>query len=358
MIAGLVGSSSSFAFQASVEFRNAQKAQVDSMTPASVLTKLKQTGWGSCYVSVGVQGTTYCKNYFVSSKPPYTGNYRGYPAHQKANSNLPRYSSYSRIKPAGTDNVPQQASSGCFSGAGGAWSGSVCWLGNEPSECALGEAEYAVAMLKSAIDDPEDPCSIYEVQQNSSGSEGTTALITGGKIKRDSQGNCYQQIIGPSGSAAFFKVADSNSPVCKYFKRRAKFELTAKVLPLLGSATVLTQSNYQAQLIADASTKITTISSSLSNTETLSQYPLFEGTHTFQDCVDLTQGNVNASIVKAASPPVSLNLSNLSTTPLSGTMYCSLTGSGAACPTGWNVAGTDTKYGGNTPCGTVGACCY
>ncbi len=361
VIAGLAGSSSVHAFQASLTYRNAQKAQVDAMTPANVLTKLKQTGWGSCYVSVGVQGTTYCKNYFVSSKPPYTGTYRGYPAHQKADPNAPRYSSYSRIKPGTTpQDSTQQASTGCFSGAGGAWSGSVCWLGNDAAtECNLSEADYAVAMLKSAIDDPEDPCSLYEAEQNSSSSSGITALLTGNKLRRDGLGNCYQQITNPSGGTAYYKVAESKSPECLYMKRRAKFELTNKVLPLLGTATVLNQTSYLAALTEETSARLAPIKGTLTSAESLSQYPLTAGRHTFQECLNLAQSPISACVVKGGSSPACMDTSasSLSTADLSGT-YCSLSGQGAACPSGWTAAVADAKYGGNSPCGGTGACCY
>ncbi len=246
----IMGAQASSYAGAPQSFITAQLALVDSFPggAAGVFQKLKDTGWGSCYVSNPSNG--FCANYFVSSSFSVVANgqtYRGYPVYQSETPGTPslinKYSASSRA----TGGAVGVASTGCFPSG-------TNWPQNHNDEKGIAPADYAVKILKRAMQDSADPCNLNQLylDQAPQGAS-SSALLAQNKIKRNLTGDCLIQVPDPiNPSSSGWKIfAVKSTRVCKRLKELARWSNGANgtgQLPLFGSGTIYTNASYSQAL--------------------------------------------------------------------------------------------------------------
>jgi len=262
----IMGAQSSSYAGAPQSFITSQLALVDSFPggAAGVFQKLKDTGWGSCYVSNPSNGV--CANYFVSSSFSVVANgqtYRGYPVYQSENSSATKYSASSRA----TGGAAGVASTGCFPMG-------TQWPQNHADEKGIAPADYAVKILKRAMQDSADPCNLNQLylDQAPQGAS-SSALLEQNKIRRNSNGDCLIQVPDPSNpsSSAWKIFAQKSTRVCKRLKELARWSNGANgtgQLPLFGSGTIYTNASYSQALRQATQTTISGLNLRLDPNET------------------------------------------------------------------------------------------
>jgi hypothetical protein len=180
--------------------------------------------------------------YFVSSSFSVVANgqtYRGYPVYQSENSSATKYSASSRA----TGGAAGVASTGCFPMG-------TQWPQNHADEKGIAPADYAVKILKRAMQDSADPCNLNQLylDQAPQGAS-SSALLEQNKIRRNSNGDCLIQVPNPNNpsSLAWKNFAGKATKVCKRFKEMARWANGANgtgQLPLYGSGTIFTSASY------------------------------------------------------------------------------------------------------------------